>query len=445
MSVLIGNLVGFVIIVAVLVKFVVPPVRTMMKNQQDAILAAIEESKAAAAKLANADQTHAKALADAKSEAAKVTEEARADSTRITEQLAEQAVVEAERLKAQGGQQVHLLRQQTIRDLRGTLGSESVAKAEQIVRTYVADPAQQSATVDRFLDELDQMSPSTAAVETGAALNLRAASRDALAATVTKFDEVAGGLDSAGQAALADDLTSVAKLLIAEPVLARHLADSSDNVAPKTQLVESLLAGKIGAPALTIVQTVAAQRWSVESNLVDAVEHTARLARLVQAEQAGEGEAVEEQLFQFGRALDSSPQLITLLSDYSTAADSRVALLNKVLSGTGDVNPTVSALLAQTVSLVRGERVDEAVADLAELAVARRGEVVAHVTAAANLTDAQRTRLTEILGRIYNHPIAVQLNIDPAVLGGLQISVADEVIDGAIASRLTAARAGLPD
>ncbi len=95
--------------------------------------------------------------------------------------------------------------------------------------------------------------------------------------------------------------------------------------------------------------------------------------------------------------------------------------------------------------LLRGERADEAVIDLAELAVARRGEVVAHVTAAAELSDAQRTRLTEVLTRIYGHPVAVQLHVDPDLLGGLSITVGDEVIDGSIASRLAAAESQLPD
>jgi F0F1-type ATP synthase delta subunit len=71
--------------------------------------------------------------------------------------------------------------------------------------------------------------------------------------------------------------------------------------------------------------------------------------------------------------------------------------------------------------------------------------VVAHVTAPAGLSDAQRMRLTDVLSRIYGHPVSVQLHVDPAILGGLLISVGDEVIDGAISSRLTAAKTGLPD
>ena len=66
-------------------------------------------------------------------------------------------------------------------------------------------------------------------------------------------------------------------------------------------------------------------------------------------------------------------------------------------------------------------------------------------SAAADLSDAQRTRLTELLTRIYHHPVSVQLNVDPAVLGGLSVAVGDEVIDGTLSSRLAAAATKLPD
>ncbi|WP_261861119.1 F0F1 ATP synthase subunit delta, partial [Mycobacterium montefiorense] len=103
------------------------------------------------------------------------------------------------------------------------------------------------------------------------------------------------------------------------------------------------------------------------------------------------------------------------------------------------------ALLSQTVELLRGIPAEEAVMLLARVAVARRGEVVAQVSAAAELSDAQRTRLVEVLSRIYGHPVAVQLEVDSDLLGGLQICVGDEVIDGSLKSRLAAAEAQLPD
>ncbi|MDH6247857.1 F0F1 ATP synthase subunit B/delta [Mycobacterium sp. OTB74] len=442
----IGQLIGFAVIVAIIWKYVVPPVKGIMAKHQDAVRVALAESAEAAQKLADADKMHAKALADAKAESGKVTDEARYDSERITAQLAEQAGVDAERIKAQGGQQVHLMRQGVIRELRQGLGEHSVAKADELVREHVADPAAQSDTVDRFLAELEQMAPSEAEVGTHAEVKLRAASRESLAALVGKFDETAKSLDAAALSTVSDELAAVARLLHGEVNLERHLAQPADDAAPKVALLNTVLSGKVGDTTLDLLRAAVSARWSEQANLVDAIEHIARLALIKRAELTGEVAEVEDQLFKFGRVLDAQPRLAILLGDYTAPAASRIALLDNVLtSGGATVNGTVKALLEQTVGLLRGERADEAVLDLAELAVARRGEVVAHVVAAAALTDAQRTRLTTVLTRIYGHPVSIQLHVDPSVLGGLSITVGDEVIDGSISSRLAAASDRLPD
>jgi F-type H+-transporting ATPase subunit delta len=444
MSTFIGQLIGFAVIVFILMKWVVPLVRDMMQKQQEAIRAALADSAEAAKKLEDADAMHARALADAEAESARVTDEARQDSERIVAQLQEQAGVDAERIKSQGAQQVQLMRQQLIRQLRAGLGEGSVQKAADLVRAHVADPVAQAATVDSFLDDLDDMAPSSVAIETGASARLRSASRQAFAALSEEFDNVAGRLREPGLAVLADELASVVTLLVDQPGLNKHLAEPSDNPQAKVTLIERLLSDKVDEHTLDLLRTAVSARWSAEADLLAGIEHTARLALLKLAEVNDEVDDVEDQLFRFGRILDAQPRLTVLLSDYTNAADGRVALLDKVLEGES-VNQTAKALLSQTVRLLRGERADEAVIDLAELAVARRGEIVAHVTAAAELSDAQHTRLTEVLTRIYGHPVAVQLHVDPDLLGGLSITVGDEVIDGSIASRLAAAQSQLPD
>ncbi|MCW2685630.1 MAG: synthase subunit delta [Mycobacterium sp.] len=443
MSTFIGQLIGFAVIVFLAWKYVVPPVRKLMADRQEAVRKQLAESAAAEKKLSEADSTHAKALEDARAEAAKITEEARHDAEGISEQLRAQADAEVERIQVQGAQQVELLRQQLIRELRQNLGSESVRRAGEIVRDHVSDPAAQSATIDRFLDELEAMAPSNAVIEDGATAKLRSASREALKAVVDRFNEVAGDLDADGLSKLADDLASVAKVLIDEPVLTKHLAEPADDAAPKVQLIETLLAGKVGDPALEVLKAAASARWSDDSDLIAAVEHVARLALLVKAERNNEVEEVEDQLFRFARVLDAEPELNALLSDQHKPAAGRVELLKNILGD--DANETAAELLAQTIELLHGERADEAVTELAQLAVSRRGEVVAHVKSAAELSDAQRERLTEVLTRIYGRPVSIQLEVDPSLLGGLSISVGDEVIDGTIAARLSAAQSGLPD
>jgi F-type H+-transporting ATPase subunit b/F-type H+-transporting ATPase subunit delta len=445
MSTFIGQLVGFAVIVFIVWRYVVPPVRRMMTNQQENVRKQLEDSAEAKKRLDEAEKAHEKALEQAKAEAKQVTEEARVDAQRLVEQLHVQADAEVERIKVQGAQQVQLLRAQLVRQLRQDLGAESVRRAGDLVSEHVSDPDSRSATVDRLIDELDAMAPSEAAIEDRATARLRAASRESLAALVAKFDEVTADLGPDQLSSVADDLASVAKLLAREQVLTRHLADPADDPSPKLGLLETLLEGKVGDTALEVLKAAVSGRWSSDANLVDAVEHVARLALLVRAERADVAGDVEEQLFRFGRILDAQPRLATLLSDYSAPAEGRVKLLRDVLDSGSGVDATTVQLLSQTVELLRGERADEAVLDLAELAVARRGEVVAHVNAAADLSDAQRTRLTEVLTRVYGHPVAVQLHINPELLGGLNIAVGDEVIDGTLSSKLAAAETKLPD
>jgi F-type H+-transporting ATPase subunit delta len=446
MSTFIGQLVGFVVIVLLVWRYVVPPVRRMMTERQETVRRQLEDAAAAADRLEEASRAHSKAVEDAKAEAKRVTEEAEADAVRIGEQMRAQADSEVERIKSQGGKQVQLLRAQLVRQLRQELGAESVRRAGELVRSFVSDSAQQSATVDRFLDDLEAMAPSEAEVSYPVAEKMRSASRVALSGLIKRFDEVAKDLDDKALSALADDLTSVAGMLNRESVVTRYLTLPAEDATPRVRLLERLVSDKVRQPALDVLKCAVSERWSAASDLVDAVEHVSRQALLMRAERAGQVDEVEDQLFRFSRILDLQPRLSILLGDYEAPAEGRVRLLRKVLDGAnGDVNPIAVDLLSKTVELLRGQPAEEAVLTLAEVAVARRGEVVAHVSAAAELNDAQRQRLIQVLSRIYGHPVALQTQINPELMGGLAISVGDEIIDGTLSSRLAAAQTQLPD
>lgn len=442
----VGQLFGFAVIVALVVRYVVPPVRKMMTARQELVRQQLADSAAAADRLTESTTAHSKAVEAAKEEAERVVEEARSDSERITEQLQGQAEVEADRIRAQGTRQAELLRAQLSRQLRLELGHESVRQAGELVRNYVADADQQSATVDRFLDDLEAMAPAPAEVASPLLTKMRSASREALRALSDRFGTIAKNLDNKALSTLSSELVAVAKMLDREIVVTRYLTVPAEDAGPRVRLIERLVSGKVADATLDVLRAAVSERWSANTDLVDAIEHISRQALLEAAERENQADEVEDQLFRFSRVLDAQPRLAILLGDYGSPAEGRIGLLRKVLeSASGKVNPIVLALLTQTVELLRGEPAEVAVKFLAEVAVARRGEIVAQVTAAVALSDTQRARLTEVLSRIYAHPVTVQLQIEPDVLGGLLIAVADEVIDGTLSSRLAAAEAQLPD
>lgn len=444
MATFIGQLIGFALIVLIIVKYVVPPLRTLMAERQETVRTQLEESAKAAQRLADADRYQAELLEKGRLEAEHIVGEASSDAVRIAEQLRQQGNVEFDRITLYGDQQVVLLRAQAVRELRARLGGEAVRRAAEIVRQRVADPAERSATVDRFLHELEAMAPVTAPPDAGTT-DLRPASRDAQAAVVAHFDALSAPLGVEDLSRLAAELAAVDALLIREPMLARHLSEASGSPAAKRSLLESVLTGKVGDDTLGVLRTAVSARWSATRDLVACIGHVATLALLERAARERQSDEVAEQLFRFSRVLDTQPRLASLLGDFHEPAAGRVALLDAVIGGGSGVLPTVRALLDQTVALLHGERADHAVQDLARLAVARQGEIVAHVSAAADLSPDQRDRLTQVLTRIYRHPVSVQLTIEPEVLGGLSVAVGDEVIDGTLSSRLAAAATRLPD
>src|ERR1700737_3076823 len=190
MSTFTGQLIGFALIVYIIWRYVVPPVRRLMANRQEAVRKQLDESAAAKQRLEESKNAHQKAIEEAHAEAERVIAEARADAESIAQQLRKQADAEVERVKVQGQQHIRLLRAQLIRQLRQDLGTESVRRAGELVREHVSERDNQSATVDRFLDDLDAMAPSDVTIDDAATAKLRSASREALAALVDRFDEV---------------------------------------------------------------------------------------------------------------------------------------------------------------------------------------------------------------------------------------------------------------
>ncbi len=70
------------------------------------------------------------------------------------------------------------------------------------------------------------------------------------------------------------------------------------------------------------------------------------------------------------------------------------------------------------------------------LAARHRGEMTAEVTSAHPLDDDQLASLKENLRNRMGRDIAVDLNVDPSILGGLVVKIGSEMIDGSIRTKL---------
>ena len=72
---------------------------------------------------------------------------------------------------------------------------------------------------------------------------------------------------------------------------------------------------------------------------------------------------------------------------------------------------------------------------LSELA-SRRGEVTAQVISAQALTEMQRSSLDERLRRAVGGKVAIELRVDPGLLGGLIVKLGSRMVDASLSSKL---------
>lgn len=151
------ELVIFLIVLGVLWRYAVPPVKRAMDERREMVRRQIEESQQASKRLSEAEARYSQALAEARVEAAKIRETARADAQEIKDELRQQAEQEVARIRQRGEEQLATQRDAVVRDLRAEIGKLAVTLAGRIVGESVADDARRAGTVDRFLDELDGM------------------------------------------------------------------------------------------------------------------------------------------------------------------------------------------------------------------------------------------------------------------------------------------------
>ena len=270
----------------------------------------------------------------------------------------------------------------------------------------------------------------TSAGLTGASRESLAAARETLGTLIRS-----GGTDLAG---LGDELFGVTALLDTEHGLRRALVDPSRDGDARAALARAVLGDKVGGATSDLLSWVVRARWSGPRDLADAVELLAVEAQVAAAEQAGRLDEVEDELFRVSRTVAGAPELRSALSDRSAPVDNRAALIEGLLDGrTAD---ETRRLVRQAVVAPRGRSFDRTVETYGQVAADRRRRLVATVTATAPLTVEQRGRLSAALQRIYGHEVHINVQLDPALVGGIRVEIGDEVIDGSVVSRLDDAR-----
>lgn len=254
------------------------------------------------------------------------------------------------------------------------------------------------------------------------------ATTQALAASTETLAAAKGiTLDTAAQ------FFSVAHALEETPQLSGALTDPSAPATARAAVIATVFA-QASAPVREVLSVAVSKRWSSVSDLIDGVEEFAIRSAAISSPKLD----LEEELFEVVRVIAANPELELALGGRFGDGAARAELIGKVL---GDKTSAATSLIVSSlVREPRDRRVRQMLNRAMAIVSAQRDRIVATVYTAQRLSKEHEARLAESLTRRYGTAVMLNQVIDPTVVGGLRVQVADDVIDGSISARLAELR-----
>ena len=243
-----------------------------------------------------------------------------------------------------------------------------------------------------------------------------------------------GGADGT---AVGDSLFAAADVLRAQPALRRAVTDPSMAAEAKAALANGVFGSHLDSAANDLVVSSSKLRWARSGDLAAALEQLGVVSLVKAAEARDEGDKLEDELFQFGRAVTENPDLRDALSDPSRSVKDKQALVRTILEGR-----VIDGSLRLAERSVTGVHltVTRALGEYAKIAAESRNRLVALVRSARPLADGQQSQLSEVLASQYDQPVHLNVVVDQDLIGGVRVEIGDQVIDGTISGRLDEAR-----
>lgn len=144
---------AFAVLLVLMWKFGLPPVRKMMKDREDRIRGDLERAEGARVEAEQSLEEYRQQLAEARNDALRIIEEAREDADRVRRERISAVEEEIAALRARATDDVRLATERAMGDLRGKVAELSIELAEKVVERNLDRPTQE-ALIERYIDQV---------------------------------------------------------------------------------------------------------------------------------------------------------------------------------------------------------------------------------------------------------------------------------------------------
>ncbi|MES0403676.1 MAG: F0F1 ATP synthase subunit delta [Hyphomicrobium sp.] len=154
------------------------------------------------------------------------------------------------------------------------------------------------------------------------------------------------------------------------------------------------------------------------------------------AQERNELDQVDQDLGKFQALLDGSEDLSRLVKSPAFSAEEQERALGAVMDWAA-VGATTSNFLKVVARNRRLFAAEDMVKTYRSLLASHRGEVVAEVKSAVELSDSQLAALTDKLKASFGKDVRLDAKVDPSLLGGLVVKIGSRLIDSSLRTKLT--------
>jgi F-type H+-transporting ATPase subunit b len=144
---------AFFILLLVMWKYALPPVRNMMKTREDRIRSDLERAEEARTEAEAELANYRRQVADARNEAARIIEEARQSADEVKRQIQSQAEADAAEIRTRAQEDIRLATDRAQAELQGRVAELSIELAEKIVERNL-DRDTQLALVESYIGQV---------------------------------------------------------------------------------------------------------------------------------------------------------------------------------------------------------------------------------------------------------------------------------------------------
>jgi F-type H+-transporting ATPase subunit b len=150
---LIWGLVAFLLLMAVMMKFVFPKLNQTLEERSEAIQGQMEQAAAKLTEAEEAKRSYEASIADARGEANQIIEGAKSTADQLRADIIARAEAEAASIVERAQADINAERERALQDLRTQLGAISVELASRIVEREL-DATTHAGLVDDYIQRL---------------------------------------------------------------------------------------------------------------------------------------------------------------------------------------------------------------------------------------------------------------------------------------------------